>query len=134
MHPDNKPNMVQMTLNRDFTLRTTKGHQLRFTKDVPVGVPSIIYREAVTIGAVRSDGAVAFEEDKKGPPPKTAIEMAELLEEAFSTLVKTGNREDFNGNGNPKLEAVNRVTGERYDARTANEGWKLYQAKQAGQG
>src|SRR5665213_1051876 len=120
------PGMIQMTLNRPFTLRTTKGHQLRFEKDVVTNVPPAIYAEAVAIGAVRVDGNAAFEEDKKGPPPKTAAEMAQLLEECFATLLKTHYREDFSANGNPKIEAVNRVTGERYDTRVVTEGWKAY--------
>lgn len=120
-----KPNSVEMTLHRDYILRTTKGHSVQFKAGEPTRVPIQIYPEAIAIGAQRVDkGDANVLPDDKAVPVLTPAEREELLHEAIRSLLDRNERDDFTTTGQPTVAAVMRESGEKFDAKEVTAGWK----------
>lgn len=67
--------MPKVISNRSFTLSTTKGHTIRFTKDEPREIPGVILEEAIQAGCVLAEGEISS-------PPEPAVEAeAPVVEE-----------------------------------------------------
>ena len=119
-----KPTML--VLNRDFTLTTTKGHSIKFEKDVPVYVPSVVYADAIAIGAVAEDGTSAdvLDDDTVDDTPVDLAERAELITLAFESLVSRNEREDFTAAGIPKAAAVAKEVGFAVQGKEIAAAWQ----------
>lgn len=110
--------MPKMTLNRDFTLNTTKGHSIEFKKGVPTGVPPALYQDALQIGAVDADGKDPVIEDPKAPKvPVDPAERNPKIAEAIELLIEQNDRTDFTAAGAPKADAVGKLTGWKVSAK-----------------
>lgn len=117
----------KMKLNRNFTLDSTFGHSIRFTKDEEVGVPPILWAQALAIGAEFTDGAVAIEEAKSGPvEPTEPVERATKFAEIIQRLIDKNDFDDFNAAGVPKEAAMSREFGWRVYAKEIKTALQVY--------
>lgn len=117
-------NVVKMVMGRNFTLRTTLGHSIRFRKDEPVNVPVIIAETAAQYGAVRVDGQEVFAEPvaKPAQPVDPAKRMKDIRA-AIEAIVEKNNVDDFTAGGTPKVSAVSRETSYKVDHREVTTAW-----------
>lgn len=122
--------MPMFVLNRDYVLRTTKGHSIEFTKGVPVYVPSVIERDAVSIGAECVDGEVKMLDDEPVVIEVSDEERREKIMAAFATLIARNEREDFTGTGQPAVKAVEKLADLNTDRAEISALWEEYQAAQ----
>lgn len=126
---------MEMTLNRNFVLKTPYGHSIDFRKDVPTYVPPIAYAEAIAIGAQRVDGYapdVLAEEEVT----KTVVdpgERAALILEAIKGMIEKNDRDDFTASGQPASRAVEREVGFDVDRREIMAAWRQYHEDKAGE-
>jgi hypothetical protein len=118
-----------MVLDKNFTLRTTKGQSVRFEKGTPVNVSPAIYEEAVAIGARRTDGGVQSIVDDDQPVRKTVSneERKAAATKAFNAVIQDNERFDFTGAGTPTCEAISKRTGMRFDQVEVNKLWMGFQ-------
>jgi hypothetical protein len=122
--------MPQMTLHRNFVLRTTKGHSVRFVKGEPVLVPPICVEDAVAIGAIpvkEGEGDVIPEEPVV--PVLTQAERTAKINEALETMVKRQERNDFTGNGLPSTKKLEQLVGFEVHSRERDSAWKAFRIK-----
>lgn len=120
--------MPNFVLNRDYVLRTTLGHSIAFKKGVPTFVPTIIERQAVAIGAECIDKEVKMLDDEKVVIELSPEERREKILAAFAMLEARNGREDFTGNGQPSVKAVEREVGFDTDRAEITELWDEYRA------
>lgn len=120
--------MPMFVLNRDYVLRTTKGHSIAFKKGQPVYVPSIIERDAVMIGAECVDGDVKMLDDEAVVIEMSPEERREKLLSAFRALETRNAREDFTGTGQPAVKAVEKLSGVDTDRTEISALWDEYKA------
>ena len=120
-------------LNRNYALRSTKGHMLNFVKGQPTYVPPELEKECVGIGAEPVDGVV----DVLGPEAKEEVQLtkeerAEKLYEAFARLEKRDERGDFNAQGLPNTKILQALTGlSEITSMERNEAWQAYREAKA---
>jgi hypothetical protein len=122
-----RPEVIPMELNRDYVLRTTRGHAIEFKKNQPTNVPMSCYADAVAIGAVRSDGKPADVIADEVDTTLTGEAREARLREVLETLEERAGRDDFTATGVPTVSAVNREAGdigEKFDSRSIADAWK----------
>lgn len=122
---------MKMVLGRSFTLATTKGHTIRFTKDTPVFVPPICIPDAVAIGAMPADGTdpsslVVQEEEKTFDGPSDPTKREEELIAACKKIESMNARNDFTAAGVPSTDAMTRILGFAVGAAERNRAWQAY--------
>ena len=99
--------MPLFTLHRNYLLRTTKGHAIKFEKGKQVHVPPICVNDAVAIGAVAVDGDVdVLGEEEKVVISLTAAERKAKVFAAFRTMAGREIREDFTASGLPNAKRM----------------------------
>lgn len=127
--------MPTLTLNRDYTLTTDKGHVIKFEKDKPTHVPQIVYADAIAIGALPSDGSDAnvIEEAQVSKAPVDPAERQPLILMAIEDIVARNEREDFTAAGSPTVEAVSKVVEFKVRATEIAQAWQAYHDKKAAQ-
>lgn len=105
--------MPDYVLNRNYVLRTTKGHTISFVKGQPVYVPPVIEKDAIAIGAERSDGGATdpLGEEVVQQPPLNGDELKLLMFSAFEEIAAKNDANDFTGQGVPTVKAVERIIG-----------------------
>lgn len=116
--------MPEFTLHRNFVLRTTKGHAVRFEKNKPVFVPAVCVEDAVAIGAVAvvdGDGDVIPEEVVE--IALTAAERKNKITEALMVMVRRQERSDFTGNGLPSMKKLEALTGFEVHSKERDSAW-----------
>lgn len=126
--------MPQMVLGRNFILRTTAGHTLAFKKGESVFVPTHITEEAMKVGAEYSeetDKAAMNAEAPAAPPSPQGEEREKAVFAAFKAMLKSGNREAFNGAGYPNIKILREALGfSDIDAAERNVLWDRFQDTQ----
>ena len=107
--------MREMYMGRDYTLRTTKGHTLRFEKMKPRPVPKAVEDEAMRFGAIPKDaGDLVDEQSREDEANKKqgSDEPRELqLRNAIEQMIADNAREEWNASGRPKTDALAKRTG-----------------------
>lgn len=117
-------NTVKMVMARDYILRTTLGHSVRFKKDEPVNVPLIIEETAAQYGAIRVDGQESFKEEEAKPAqPVDPAKRMKDVRAAIEKIVDINKSADFTAGGTPKVTAVSRVAGYKIDQVEVARAW-----------
>lgn len=120
------------TLNRNFTIHSKFGHDVRFLKGEPVLVPPLLFHEVLAIGAVAHDGADAIAEVEETKQPEMSDQDRGKTILAAVELIAEGNvRTDFTAGGTPTAKAVGRVTGFDVFTREVNIAWQEFHDKKA---
>lgn len=105
----------QMYMGRDYTLRTTKGHTLRFEKMKPRPVPKAVEDEAMRFGAIPKDVDEMVDEQSRqqdADNEKGSDEPRELqLRNAIEQMIEDNIRDEWSASGRPKTEALAKRTG-----------------------
>lgn len=124
---------MNLTLNRNFTLNTNKGHSIEFKAGVATHVPGIVYQDALAIGAVPSEGGdPAVPADPVAPPVVTDVDdRTPLIMAAILKLVARDERGDFTAAGAPAVDAVFDITGFRVSAKEIAVVWQAYRDAEA---
>jgi hypothetical protein len=116
--------MPMFTLHRNFLLRTTKGHTVRFTKDQPTYVPPACVEDAVAIGAQAVNEA---DGDVLGAEPQeiilTAAERKQKIREAIEVMMRRQERSDFTGNGMPNAKKIMALAGFEVNSKERDSVW-----------
>ncbi len=117
--------MPLFVLHRDYTHRSLLGRSIEFKKGVNTHVPPELVKEAVSIGAVRADGAPVdvLDPEKIAALVPVGTEREDLICAAFDDLIATNTRADFTGNGMPSLKAMQRTLGFEVDRREIDMLW-----------
>ena len=107
--------MALFTLHRRFTLRTTKGHVIKFEKDRPTWVPPIAVHDAIAIGARSVDGKNLdnIEDDDNTQIPMSPQERKDKVFEAFTIMKERSERLDFTASGVPNAKRLPRSPGSK---------------------
>ena len=108
--------IIQMVLQRSRTLRTTRGHVIRFKANMPRPVPVTVRAEAMQIGAVPVEETDLPQDDgneNKKPVPLTHEERRAKIEEAIKMMKERNNRTDFTATNAPSLDVLRKETGLR---------------------
>lgn len=126
--------MPTYTLSRNYLLRTTRGHVIRFEKGKPVYVPPIVEKEAIAIGAERTDGGAT---DPLEPERPKALELsgearAAEIRAAFELVIERNDPKDFTGAGVPMVKAIERITGLTVDRHEVTDAWAEFKVSKAG--
>ncbi|MGH2626743.1 MAG: hypothetical protein ACRDHY_08855 [Anaerolineales bacterium] len=124
--------MPQMVMQRNFTVRSTKGHTIAFEKGVPVYVVPEMIEEVMTFGAIPVEGEVlpVHEEPTEAPPPEGLAREQAILD-AIAKLVKANKRNDFGASGRPKYTAITKLVGFDVVERERDTVWEKFTALQA---
>ena len=125
--------MPEYVLNRNYVLRTTTGHSVRFEKNKPTFVPKLIERDAQLIGAERVDGVAPdiLDPEKPVEVPLSPDEREVKLREAFALLIDRNESNDFTGSGVPSVPSVEKLVGFDTDRKEVGSVWSAYRAEQA---
>jgi len=128
--------MAFFTLHRAFTLRTTKGHSIRFEKGKRTWVPPLCHEDVVSIGAVPDDA----EEGDVLPPDKAPIvdltpEQRELaLFDAFEKLLARNDRGDFTASNQPHCKKLGAIVDFEVSIPERDEAWRKFRVQRASAG
>lgn len=102
--------MTKMMMGRNYTLRTSKGHTIRFKKMEPKWVPKSVESEAMRFGAFPADTdekAVQQADEEEASKPKMPDEPREIrLRNAIIEMVGENVRNDWTGTGRPKNDVL----------------------------
>jgi len=121
--------MPLFTLHRNYLLRTTKGHAIKFEKGKPVHVPPICVNDAVAIGAIAVDGDVdVLGEEEEVVIPPTAAERKAKVFEAFRTMAGREIREDFTASGVPNAKRLPALMGFEITSKERDAYWLEFRA------
>ena len=127
--------MPDYVLNRNYTHRSLLGHSVEFKKGEPVGVPPILEKEVVAIGAQRVDGEnpAVVEEIKKAEEVLSDDQRKEELYAAFDLIVERNDSGDFTAQGIPTVKAVEKIVSFNVDKKEVVDTYGEYRvAKQEG--
>lgn len=122
--------MPLFTLHRNYILRTTKGHSIRFIKGQPVNVPTVCVEDAVAIGAQAvdaQDGDILGEENKP-QPSMTSEERKAKVFEAFGVMKTRNERGDFTASGIPNAKRLPALLGFELTSKERDTYWMEYRA------
>ena len=123
--------MPQFTLHRNFVLGTTKGHTIRFKKDTPTHVPDICVPDAVAIGAIGVEGDTnVLPDEEKVAPILSPKERKVKIFEAFTTMKKRADRNDFTASGTPNAKKVATLTGFDLASKERDTYWQEYRTQE----
>jgi hypothetical protein len=124
--------MPQYVLNRDYTLRNTKG-VITFTKGQPTNVPPYMEMDVVAIGAEAFDKttpSLVPQDEDEARSPEGEDRQSQILT-AISLLVEKNDASDFTAMGSPSVKAVEGVLGFDIDRSELIEAWKKFNAGKA---
>lgn len=124
--------MPQFTLHRNFILRTTKGHTIRFEQGKPTHVPPVCIEDAVAIGAVpvnAKDGDILGDE-AKAQPSLSADERKAKVFEAFGVMKTRKERNDFTASGIPDARRLSPLLGFEITSRERDAYWAEFRTQE----
>lgn len=125
--------MPEFILNRNYALRSIKGHIINFIKGEPVYVPPVLVAEAVALGAESVDGPIdPLEPEAPVKSELTLAEREQAMREAIEQMVAANNREDFTAQGTPNLKALSGYVGFTVNKRELEGVWQKYLNEKAG--
>ena len=122
--------MPWFTLNRNYTLSTTKGHSVNFKKGERTWVPQSIVAEALSVGAIPEVPIDVLPEDKDTPVVVDA-KRKEVVFAAFEKLLLRSNRGDFTASGHPHPRKLEEIVGFDMPQRERETLWEQYHAIKA---
>lgn len=122
------PNRPKLTLNRNHTMVTTKGHVIQFVKDKPTHVPPSVYQDAIAIGAVPEDGAApdVLNTEAVAEAPLTNEEREAAITATFPGLIERNERETFTAAGHPHFNAVSELVKFKVHGKEVASAWQKY--------
>ena len=118
---------VEMTLDRNFTVRSTLGHMITFKKGVPLTIPAVMVRTCAEIGAKRADGVDAMTAEIVEAKPTQPIDPGHRLEDvraAIEQIIERNDIDEFTAGGTPKTAAVTSEAGYKIDQAEVTRAWK----------
>jgi hypothetical protein len=114
-------------LNRNYLLHTKTGNTIQFLKGEPTYVPKHCVKEAVALGAELLEGEVVDAlEDEVVIVHVTPEERVAKLKDAFRVLEERNERNDFTGNGQPNVHALEKLVGFAVEAKERTKVWEDY--------
>ena len=126
--------MPEYVLNRDYALRSTRGHMLNFVKGQPTWVPTELVKEAIAIGANTDDG-----ERTDVLPPEVVVKEApsgqereDLIVEAIREVVTENDSKTVTAAGEPLDKVLEKILGFDIDAGERLAAWRRFKAEEAG--
>jgi hypothetical protein len=120
--------MPMFTFHRNYMLRTTKGHAIRFEKDKPTNVPPSCVEDAVAIGARPVEGDAANISEAPETITMTVAERKEKVFEAFRTMKGRNERLDFTGTGIPSTKRLPTLLGFDITSKERDTYWEAFRA------
>ena len=124
--------MPKFTLHRNYVLRTTKGHIIRFEKGKPTNVPPVCVEAAVAIGAQpvdAEDGDVLGEEVKPQPSLSPDERKAKVFA-AFGTMKTRNERNDFTASGVPDARRLQPLIGFELTSKERDAYWQEFREQE----
>jgi len=123
--------MPTMVMNRNWTVRSTRGHTLRFRKDEPINVPDDykVIEECQRYGALYADPEAAPALPDEGAQvtnlPKTPNERRSRIEALMSEMkeFQEEHRNHFTAAGRPNAKYVQATLGFDVSAAEVEELW-----------
>lgn len=124
--------MPKMVMQRNFTVRSTKGHVIQFTKGEATYVPPVVVEECMQHGALPVDGEVlpVHEDPVEAPIPEGPAREQAILD-AITKLVKANKRNDFGASGRPKVVVIERMVDFDITERERDQVWEKFTAARA---
>jgi hypothetical protein len=124
--------MPEFTLHRNYLLRTTKGHSVRFVKGKPSNVPPRCVEDALAIGAVPTDPKEGdiLEDAPKAAPSMSADERRAKVFEAFGIMKMRGERQDFTASNAPNTKRLPALVGFEVTRKERDSYWRDFQAQE----
>ena len=123
--------MPLFTLHRNFVLRTTKGHTIKFEKGKPTHIPPLCIPDAVAIGGVPVEGEVnVLGDEEEIKPALTPTQRKEAMFKAFETMKGRNERLDFTASGLPNAKRIPALTGFEVTTRERDEFWMEFRAQE----
>ena len=126
--------MPEYVLNRDYALRSTRGHMLNFVKGQPTWVPPEMVKEVIAIGAEPVDG-----ERPDVLPPEVVVaeapsgqEREDLIVEAIREVVTENDSKNFTAAGEPHVKVLEKILGFDIDAGERLAAWRRFKSEEAG--
>lgn len=126
--------------NRDFVLRSTSGHAIRFEKGKPQHVPSILHSEVLERGAMPCDHdgkmldeptevVVKVDTNDKKPvmAPDTQEAIDKDIEAAIKLIVEKNKPSDFAGS-TPSAASVGALVGYPVNQKDVRKVWERIRA------
>jgi hypothetical protein len=122
--------MPQMVLGRNHVLSSVFGHSIAFEKDKPVGVPTVLVKQALSIGATLVE-AEEKEEFLPEEPVRTKLvpqgdERETLVFDVFRRMEERNDPLEYTAGGKPKFKVVSTEAGFRVDAQEVADLWQKY--------
>jgi hypothetical protein len=119
-----------MVAPRNYTLRTTSGHTIKFIADTPQEVPDIIVNEALAVNILPVDNAAmkVHDDSAQGVQKVTiggALRVALALR-AIADIARENDPANFDGGGRPKTNVVNDRCGLSLSAKERSDFWDQY--------
>lgn len=118
---------VKMTLDRNFTVRSTLGHMITFKKDEPLTIPAVMVRTCAEVGARRVDGVDAMAAEIVEAKSAQPIDPGHRLEDvraAIERIVERNDVDEFTAGGTPKTAAITSEAGYKIDRTEVITAWK----------
>ena len=111
-----KRKSTPMVLDRKAVLRHLSGHSIRFEPGVPIGVPPMLVKSAIGMGAKVVDGDTPniFDEEQSKKPMAGPIDPGERLDEIIevvSKMIERNDRDEWTGTGTPNVNRVAELVG-----------------------
>lgn len=127
--------MPYYVLNRNYLLRSVKGHSVGFEKGQPAWVPPCVEPEAIAIGAERADGIKTdvLPPEVEAVPTPTLDERQAVIYAAFDKIVARNDSKEFTGSGVPSVKAIERATPFEVDRNEIIKMWSEYRVMKAEQ-
>ena len=106
----------ELMMGRDFTLRTTKGHTVRFERMVPRMVPSAVVEEAMRYGAfpVNPDKLASIQSETEDAEVAEAARIKDrdsIVKAKIREMMERNHRDDFTAGGLPNVRVIRAETG-----------------------
>lgn len=125
-----KDKSVEILSLRTFTLNSTKGHCVQIVAKVPTKIPRLLIPEAVAAGCILTDakeGEDAFDGAEGGIKVGYAQDVRKsLLYIATRRIVEANDPDDFDGGGNPSVEALKAIVGFTVTKKEAQSIYRAY--------
>lgn len=121
---------LTMVAPRNYTLRTTSGHTIKFRADVPQEVPDNIINEALAVNILPVDNnALKVRDATANGVQKVSIGGAlrsALVLRALADIARENDSANFDGGGRPKTNVVNDRCGLGITAKERSDFWDQY--------